>query len=153
MEKSDFSSDHIETTSQVSMILQFLVLQRNEVCFSIRERESWRCRDCNRSRKRTWRTSRHPEGQTSKTLNFQVIEYTDIPFMPTTTVIGHGKALYRGLIGDKKVLCWQGKICLIDRTCSYVRRIFQYATYLHCLLLCIYGMQTSDHYEFIWWRM
>jgi len=39
----------------------------------------------------------------------KVIEYNDIPFMPTTTVVGHGKALYRGFIGDKKVLCWQGK--------------------------------------------
>jgi len=43
-------------------------------------------------------------------VDFKSIEYTDIPFMPQTSVIGHGKHLYRGLIGDKRVLCWSGKI-------------------------------------------
>lgn len=32
------------------------------------------------------------------------IEYSDIPYMPLTSVVGHGKALYQGTVGGKKVL-------------------------------------------------
>lgn len=42
-------------------------------------------------------------------LFFKTIEYADIPFMPLTTVQGHGKTLYRGTIQGRKVICWQGK--------------------------------------------
>ncbi len=56
------------------------------------------------------------------TLNFiaQELPYKDIPNMPQATVVGHGKKLVMGTIGDKHVLCWSGIHAVIVRACAWL---------------------------------
>lgn len=51
--------------------------------------------------------------------------------MPTTTVVGHGKNLYSGKIGDKRVLCWQGRVHMYE---GYNSMQLTFITYLSAFL-------------------
>jgi len=61
--------------------------------------------------------------------------------MPTTTVVGHGKTLFNGKIGDKKVLCWQGRVHMYE---GYSSMQLTFITYLSAFLGCKFMILTNS---------
>jgi len=69
------------------------------------------------------------------------LEYKDIPNMPQTSVIGHGKSLYNGTVGDKKVLLWSGRVHMYE---GYSSHQLTFITYLSTFLGCKYIILTNS---------
>lgn len=61
--------------------------------------------------------------------------------MPQTSVIGHGKHLYRGLIGDKKVLCWSGRVHMYE---GYDSNQLSFIAYFSAFFGCRYLFITNS---------
>mmetsp|Transcript_11122 Transcript_11122/g.12507 ORF Transcript_11122/g.12507 Transcript_11122/m.12507 type:complete len:454 (-) Transcript_11122:339-1700(-) len=69
------------------------------------------------------------------------MEYTEIPFMPMTSVVGHGKTLYNGTVGDKKVLLWSGRVHMYE---GYSSHQLTFITYLSAFVGCKYIILTNS---------
>lgn len=69
------------------------------------------------------------------------LEYTEIPFMPMTSVIGHGKTLYNGKIGEKRVLLWSGRVHMYE---GYSSHQLTFITYLSAFIGCKYIILTNS---------
>jgi purine-nucleoside phosphorylase len=73
--------------------------------------------------------------------NPQSLEYSEIPYMPMTSVVGHGKSLYNGKVGDKKVLLWSGRVHMYE---GYSSHQLTFITYLSAFLGCKYIILTNS---------
>lgn len=71
----------------------------------------------------------------------QGMDYSEVPFMPSTSVIGHGKMLYTGKIGGKKVLLWSGRIHMYE---GYSSDKLTFITYLSAFIGCKYIILTNS---------
>ena len=69
------------------------------------------------------------------------LEYTEIPFMPMTSVVGHGKTLYNGKIGEKRVLLWSGRVHMYE---GYSSHQLTFITYLSAFIGCKYIILTNS---------
>jgi len=58
-----------------------------------------------------------------------------------TTVVGHGKALFNGKIGSKKVLCWQGRVHMYE---GYSSLQLTFIVYLSAFLGAKYIILTNS---------
>lgn len=66
----------------------------------------------------------------------KIIHYAEIPHFPLPTAIGHGKDLIFGKIGDRKVLCFSGRIHYFEGYRSFFHNFIAYiAAFLGCQLL------------------
>lgn len=69
------------------------------------------------------------------------LEYSEIPYMPMTSVVGHGKNLYNGTVGDKKVLLWSGRVHMYE---GYSSHQLTFITYMSAFLGCKYIILTNS---------
>ena len=69
------------------------------------------------------------------------LEYSEVPFMPKTSVVGHGKTLYNGKIGDKRVLLWSGRVHMYE---GYSSDKLTFITYLSAFVGCKYIILTNS---------
>lgn len=69
------------------------------------------------------------------------LDYSEIPYMPQTSVVGHGKHLYNGKVGDKKVLLWSGRVHMYE---GYSSHQLTFITYMSAFLGCKYIILTNS---------
>jgi len=69
------------------------------------------------------------------------IDYSEIPYMPLTHVIGHGKFLYNGTVEGKKVMCWSGRVHMYE---GYQSHQLTFISYLSAFLGCKYIILTNS---------
>jgi purine-nucleoside phosphorylase len=61
--------------------------------------------------------------------------------MPMTSVAGHGKVLYNGKIGEKRVLLWSGRVHMYE---GYSSDKLTFITYLSAFIGCKYIILTNS---------